>query len=93
MLLYWTILRKAIEDGYKIFDFGRSTIDSGTFHFKKQWGAAERPLYWHYWLRQGKIVPRLTPDNPKYRLAIKIWRHLPIRIANAIGPKIAKNLP
>ena len=27
------------ERGYRTFDFGRSTPDEGTFHFKKQWGA------------------------------------------------------
>jgi lipid II:glycine glycyltransferase (peptidoglycan interpeptide bridge formation enzyme) len=29
MLLYWMALRKAIQDGYEIFDFGRCTIDAG----------------------------------------------------------------
>ena len=40
---------RRFSDGYRTFDFGRSTPDEGTFHFKKQWGAAP-PLHWEYWL-------------------------------------------
>ena len=40
MLMYWRLLERAIERGQAIFDFGRSSPDSGTFRFKKQWGAA-----------------------------------------------------
>jgi serine/alanine adding enzyme len=93
MLLYWEALELAIEQGYTFFDFGRSTLDSGTYRFKKQWGATEVPLYWHYWLPDGTQLPQLTPHNPKYRLAIKIWQNLPLSFANWLGPRIIKNLP
>jgi serine/alanine adding enzyme len=93
MLLYWEVLKAAIARGYRQFDFGRSSIDSGTFRFKKQWGAQPRQLYWHYWVGQGHSIPQLNPGNPKYRLAIKLWQHLPLCIANRLGPLIVGNLP
>ena len=93
MLLYWEVLKMAIESGYKRFDFGRSTIDSGTYRFKKQWGAKPKQLYWHYWLAEGKKMPQLTPDNTKYKLAIKVWQNLPTFVTNSLGPFIIKNLP
>lgn len=93
MLMYWAALKHAIEKGFRVFDFGRSTPDSGTYRFKQQWGAQPRQLYWHYWLREGDRIPRLTPDNPKYRLAIAVWKRLPMFIANALGPLVVKNLP
>jgi serine/alanine adding enzyme len=93
MLLYWEVLKFTIELGYEIFDFGRSTIDSGTHRFKAQWGARERQLYWHYWLQEGQGVPQLTPQNPRYQLAVKAWQHLPLWLANSLGPRIVKNLP
>ena len=37
-LLYWEVIKRACERGYRTFDFGRSTVGSGTYHFKKQWG-------------------------------------------------------
>lgn len=44
MLLYWGMLKDACERGAPGFDFGRSTRDSGTHRFKKQWGAEDVPL-------------------------------------------------
>lgn len=93
MLLYAEVLKRAIADGYTVFDFGRSSIDSGTYRFKKQWGATERQLYWHYALPPGHEVPQLTPNNPKYRLAIAVWQRLPLFVTNRLGPFIVKNLP
>ncbi len=93
MALYWAVLRYAIEQGARVFDFGRSTMDSGTYRFKKQWGATPRPLFWHYWLDAGAAMPELTPSNPKYRLAIAAWRRLPLFVANRLGPALVKHLP
>ena len=36
MLLYWTAIEYAITHGYRVFDFGRSTVGSGPHRFKKQ---------------------------------------------------------
>lgn len=93
MLLYWSVLEWACLQGFKIFDFGRSTVDSGTFRFKRQWGAEPLPMPWYYWTRRAGPIPHISPDNAKYRLAIKLWRRLPLPIANLLGPLIAKNLP
>jgi serine/alanine adding enzyme len=93
MVLYWRVLQHAIESGHTTFDFGRSTRDAGTYRFKRQWGAQPVPLYWHYWLSRGSELPRLSPDNPKYRLAIAAWKRMPLWLANAVGPRIVRNLP
>lgn len=93
MLLYWEVLSYSIEQGYTQFDFGRSTINAGTYRFKKQWGAKPRQLYWHYWLGDGQDVPKMNPDNPKYKLVIGIWQKLPVWLTKIIGPPIVKNLP
>ncbi len=93
MLLYWEILRYAISRGYKYFDFGRSTRDSGTFRFKQQWGAMPKTLYWHYWLNGTNELPSLNPTNPKYSMMINTWKRLPIVVTKLLGPMIVKNLP
>ncbi|MEX2123365.1 MAG: FemAB family XrtA/PEP-CTERM system-associated protein [Woeseia sp.] len=93
MYLYWSMLKYAEEQGYEIFDFGRSTQGSGTFRFKKQWGAEPVQLYWHYWLRDTQEIPQLNPANPKFQAAVAVWRKLPVWMANRIGPQIVKNLP
>lgn len=93
MLLYWESLKFACEKGYDYFDFGRSTPGEGTYRFKKQWGAKPHQLYWHYWLRDGGTMPELNPNNPKYKMAIRMWQKLPLFITKLIGPAIVKNLP
>jgi len=93
MLLYWSVLKFACENGYRYFDFGRSTHSEGTYKFKEQWGAKPVQLYWHYWMRNGGPLPELNPRNPKYQLAIKLWQKLPVSVTKIIGPKIVKNLP
>ncbi len=93
MLLYWGVLKFACEKGYKVFDFGRSTPNEGTYKFKEQWGAKPLQLYWHYWLKNGGHLPELNPKNPKYQIAIKIWQTLPVGLTRLIGPAIVKNIP
>jgi len=93
MLLYWSVLQYAVRQGYKVFDFGRTSRESGTHRFKKQWGAEAQDLAWHYILKRGDELPQINPDNPKYRLAVNVWRRLPVPIANLLGPRVVKHLP
>jgi serine/alanine adding enzyme len=91
--LYWSVIRDACEQGYKYFDFGRSSWHSGTFNFKKQWVPSPTQLTWQYYLHKAGSVPAISPDNPKFRLFINIWRRLPLPVANFLGPKVIRNFP
>lgn len=92
-LLYWSAIRHAIAGGHRIFDFGRSTPDEGTFLFKQQWGATPRPLFWEYELIGGASMPDHSPKNRKFALAIEIWKRLPVSIAGILGPPIVRSIP
>jgi FemAB-related protein (PEP-CTERM system-associated) len=93
MLLYSCVLEYACNEGFRVFDFGRSSPDSGTYRFKEQWGAKPVPLYWYYWLASGEALPDLSPRNPRYELAIKLWQRLPIAVTQGVGPMISPYLP
>lgn len=93
MVLYRAVLGFCIERGYRFFDFGRSSQNSGTFKFKKQWGAEPLQHYWHYWLADGGALPELKPDSPKFKLLIACWQRLPVMLSRVIGPHIVKYLP
>ncbi|WP_286219897.1 FemAB family XrtA/PEP-CTERM system-associated protein [Marinobacter apostichopi] len=93
MSMYWRILEFAIQQGFKVFDFGRCTEQAGTYRFKRQWGAQEITLNWEYVLAEGESLPALNPDNPKFRLLIAAWRRLPVWLANLLGPRIVRMLP
>ncbi len=93
MLLYWQVLQLAIEQGCTVFDFGRGTKDGGTYRFKKQWGGDEIQLYWYYVLQPGEQLPEVSKENPKFELAIRVWRKLPLWFTNLMGPHIVKHIP
>jgi FemAB-related protein (PEP-CTERM system-associated) len=93
MLLYWTMLQHAIASGCTVFDFGRSTPNEGTFHFKRQWGAEPTPIAWEYSMLNGRPMPDQSPANPKFRAAIETWKRLPVPVATFLGPAIVRSIP
>jgi FemAB-related protein (PEP-CTERM system-associated) len=95
MKLYWEVLRHVIERGCTSFDFGRSTLDSGTYKFKKQWGAEPQQLYWHRWERDARSAGAGAPmkESRLMHYATSIWQKLPLGVANALGPLVSPSLP
>ncbi|MBD78164.1 MAG: FemAB-like protein [Crocinitomicaceae bacterium] len=91
--MYWNILSYALESLVSVFDFGRSSIDAGTYKFKKQWGAEPKQCYWYTWVPEGETAPVLSPKNAKFDMAIKVWQKLPVWLTKIIGPPVVKNLP
>lgn len=92
-LLYWEAIRFAIGKKAARFDFGRSTPGEGTYRFKKQWGARPVQLYWQYLLGNGVGMPNINPSNPKFDLAVKVWRRLPLALTRVLGPPIVRCIP
>lgn len=92
MLLYWTMLEYACNQGYHFFDFGRSTPGEGTYHFKEQWGAAPQPLNWQYILLNGKPMDADQSEKSKFDRAIGYWKKLPVALTKMIGPRIRKHI-
>lgn len=90
--MYWELMRRTCTRGYKVFDFGRSKIGTGSFDFKKNWGFEAQPLHYEYQLHKSTEIPDTNPLNPKYQLMIRTWQRMPIWLANTIGPFIVKNL-
>jgi FemAB-related protein (PEP-CTERM system-associated) len=90
--MYWEVMRRAAARGYRLFDFGRSKLGTGSFAFKKNWGFTPAPLHYRFHLRSGTEIPEINPLNPKYRLFIAAWKRLPLPVANAIGPHIVRGV-
>ena len=92
MLLYWETIRAGCRDGFQRFDFGRSTRGSGTYGFKRQWGAVESPLFW-YTIPIGRRQSR--PAGQGGRTAARLvglWRHMPLSFTRRVGPHVRKYL-
>jgi FemAB-related protein (PEP-CTERM system-associated) len=93
VLLYWEMLKFGVGQGFRSFDFGRSTPGEGTFLFKQQWGAEPQQLYWEYWLADGVALPDRSPKNARFSAAIALWQRMPVAITRAIGPAIVARIP
>ncbi|MFC4295542.1 FemAB family XrtA/PEP-CTERM system-associated protein [Novosphingobium tardum] len=91
-LMYFALMRRARERGCKTFDFGRSKIGSGAYHFKRNWGFTPEPLAYAQWSSPGLVLRDVDPLSPRHRLRITAWRRLPARVADALGPLISNGL-
>jgi FemAB-related protein (PEP-CTERM system-associated) len=95
-VLYWEMIRHTCAAGYRHFHLGRSSADSGAEQFKAKWNAQVRQLYWYFHRPgvTGRIeLPGLNVDNPKYRLAIAAWQHMPLWATRTLGPPLARGIP
>jgi serine/alanine adding enzyme len=92
MLLYWEALRRACVEGFRRFDFGRSSRHSGTYHFKRQWGAREEPLFWYAMTLTPRRRPPLAGAGRGAALLAGAWRHLPLPLTRRLGPPIRRLL-
>jgi FemAB-related protein (PEP-CTERM system-associated) len=91
-LMYWAVMRRAVERGYGVFDFGRSKAGTGPYNFKKNWGFEPRPITHQFLTVNAAEPPNLNPTNPKYALMIAAWRKLPVPVATTISPFISRSL-
>ena len=81
--LYLNAIKWLTENGLRYLDMGRSTYNEGTYHFKKKF----KPVFYgiNSKINYGK--------NTKLQIASKIWKKLPLSVANSISPMIRKYLP
>ncbi len=90
--MYWSLMQHSVQKGIKQFDYGRSKEGTGSYSFKKNWGFVPQPLYYEYYLVKAKEISEINPLNPKYQLFIKLWRKLPLKLSQFLGPIFSRDL-
>jgi len=90
-LLYWEALRRGCCEGLAAFDFGRSSLGSGTHRFKRQWGTEQVQLYW-YTLPLGGRAVTVSAQAGHWSLLSRAWRHLPVPVTRLLGPPLRRLL-
>lgn len=88
-LMYFALMRHARQRGCHSFDFGRSKVGTGPRRSRRIGvrGAAAGLC------QPQRSRPRaINPLNPKYALMIAVWKRLPVRVAQIVGPPIARGL-
>lgn len=92
-LLFLRLMEYGSERGYRYFDFGRSRVDTGPYHFKRHQGFRPQPLFYQYYLRQGRKLPDISPSNPAFSIPQRIWSLLPLWTTQLLGPRVIKYIP
>ncbi len=93
-LLYRSIMERAVEQGYRMWDFGRSRADNrGAVGFKKNQGFDPQPLGYQRYVPAGRPRVNLRADSPQFSLARRLWPRLPLCVTKPLGGWLAKSLP
>ena len=88
-MLYWSAVRHHCLVGDRTFDFGRSTSGSNQHEFKRRWRTKPIQLHYQYWTQPDHKLSIVSPDNPKYKGKIQMWKQL----TRLVGPQISRSLP
>jgi FemAB-related protein (PEP-CTERM system-associated) len=92
-VLYWEVIRFCCRNGYRVLDLGRSFKNAGTFEFKRQWGGAPRALPWIFVDAAPRRTPSVDRDSSRFGLFVRAWKHLPLPVANLVGPWVRRQVP
>jgi lipid II:glycine glycyltransferase (peptidoglycan interpeptide bridge formation enzyme) len=81
-LLFWTAIHWGCENGYSLFDMGRTDLsNTGLREFKDRWGAEQVPLTY-------SILSAMPPQPTSGRLMSvmhAVIRHSPLWVCSAMG--------
>jgi FemAB-related protein (PEP-CTERM system-associated) len=91
--MYWMLMRLAVDRGCRFFDFGRSKRGTGAYDYKCHWGFPPTPLAYQYRLIRNREIPDLSPKNPRFSLAIRMWQRMPLPLAERLGPLLVRYFP
>ena len=76
----WKSIEDACANGYKYFDFGRTSYDNeGLINFKKRWGTIEKKLYYSYYPNNPESLTG-NRENIKYKYGTKAIQKMPLNI-------------
>jgi len=91
--MYLKLMEFGVENGYKVFDFGRSRKGTGPYSFKKNQGFVSQPLFYQYYLNRATQIPNVTPSNPKFDFPKRMWQKMPLPLTKWLGPKLIRTIP
>jgi hypothetical protein len=83
--LHHEMIQFAIQHSGHTYSFGRSTSGSGVHEFKRRWNTQETTIFWNY-------DQPLKADIRKAEFLTRLWRLLPLPVANLLGPLVARRI-
>lgn len=90
--VHWAFIKYGCENGYTLFDFGRTREGSGQHEYKEKFGAEMHPLHHYYLLFNTKDIPHMDPTDKKMKVAAAAWKHLPLFVTEKTGHWLREGL-
>ena len=93
-LLYLGVMERAVRAGLHWFDFGRTRKNNtGPLEFKRNQGFEPYTLGYQAFTPAGGVRPNLSPANPRFAAARRLWPHLPLGVTTRLGGWLAGAIP
>jgi serine/alanine adding enzyme len=89
--LNYSTIAWARENGFEEYNFGRTTVDSGVYLYKRGYGGVIRPLN-SMVKRFDKSTTYLNANSRKFRLVSKMISLSPMFVVRLVGPFIKNRL-
>ncbi len=90
-LAHWEMIKIAIKEGKKVFDFGPVRYE-GQKRYKTKWGVTLFPYYYLYFPPSFTPHPS-DPQAPLYRVLSFLWKKtIPLPLTPLLGKPIRKRL-
>ena len=91
MLLYWSFMERAANEGMTSFNFGRCSPGTGSHRFKTQWGTVDTPLHWYRAPLRANAAPPAKEGG--LSLATRLWQRVPVPLATLLGGHLRGGIP
>lgn len=86
--LFWEGIKAACMEGYKVYDFGRTSIyNNSLMDFKKRWGTHETDIYTFFYEKEEKSVGATSRETS---LSYRIMRYICQNSPDSIQPIISR---
>jgi FemAB-related protein (PEP-CTERM system-associated) len=87
--LIWKTIENSEKLGYKTYDLGRSTKNTGAYYYKLRWNAS--PVALDYKIIYNNKTERI--EVPQSGILSTIWSKLPLPMTKTLGPTIRRYVP
>lgn len=91
--MYMALQEWSVEQGYRVFDFGRSRKESGAFSFKSRQGFEAQDMHYSFRLVKDSGLPTFNPSNPKTKILQQTWQKLPLALTSRLAGRASRYLP
>lgn len=89
-LLTWCAIKKACLEGYRYFDFGRTSPDNvGLMRYKEMWGTEHYDCCYFYYPEINGATS-MGENSRLYKTITSIWTRLPDPVTKILGPMICR---